>query len=579
MKHLNLLKSTLLLCALIVGSTSLWAADVTIASGSFVKTSVTTGWISTGTGTNVNNCVVYGKDESLTSPTLDLSGYSKVTISISARRYGSLSGSKATIDASIGGVSKGTTNATSTSVAALSDIVFVPTSEMKSVALVFTCTNATSAGSTHGAGIGSITIKGTPSSTDHSVDAEDVVVAYDATGGTIESTISNPVVGGILTAAKKTSADWLTLGSVSGTDVPFTTTTNDTNEDRVATVTLTYTYGSPSSTITKDVTITQGHYVADFATLPFSWPGGGKTALIATVGVTTSSLDSDYADSNAPYLVKFNGNGKFIIVKTDCQPTKVTMGVKMIGGATTSTMSIQESADGETYTKVQDLLISGSTNDIVNLESTEPFKAETRYVKFLYTKGSNVGVGPITISNTVSATISTAEYATFCSPYATDFSTTGVTVYTATAGETSVTLNEVTSGKVPANTPVVLYKAGADGTAINVPVIASADAVGSNNLKVSDGTNPGPNTYVLANKIHGVGFYKWAGGSLTSGKIYLQGASSAREFLGFGDVTGIESLTPALSQGEGAWYDLQGRRVAQPAKGLYIVNGKKVFVP
>ena len=184
------------------------------------------------------------------------------------------------------------------------------------------------------------------------------------------------------------------------------------------------------------------------------------------------------------------------------------------------------------------------------------------------------------VEKTVPATITTAEYATFCSPYATDFSTTGVTVYTATAGETSVTLNEVTSGKVPANTPVVLYKAGADGTAINVPVIASADAVGSNDLKVSDGTNPGPNTYVLANKTHGVGFYKWAGGSLTSGKIYLQGASPAREFLGFGDVTGIESLTPSPSpKGEGnEYYNLAGQRVAQPTKGLYIVNGRKVVI-
>ena len=142
----------------------------------------------------------------------------------------------------------------------------------------------------------------------------------------------------------------------------------------------------------------------------------------------------------------------------------------------------------------------------------------------------------------VPATISTAEYATFCSPYATDFSTTGVKVYTATAGETSVTLNEVASGKVPANTPVVLYKAGADGTAINVPVIASADAVGSNDLKVSTGTDVA-NMYVLASKGSGVGFYKWSGTSdLSAGKVYLQGTSPAREFLGFGDVTGINSV-------------------------------------
>ncbi len=44
--------------------------------------------------------------------------------------------------------------------------------------------------------------------------------------------------------------------------------------------------------------------------------------------------------------------------------------------------------------------------------------------------------------------------------------------------------------------------------------------------------------------------------------------------------TGIENLTPALSQGEGARYDLQGRKVSkdQMKKGIYILNGKKIVV-
>ena len=46
-----------------------------------------------------------------------------------------------------------------------------------------------------------------------------------------------------------------------------------------------------------------------------------------------------------------------------------------------------------------------------------------------------------------------------------------------------------------------------------------------------------------------------------------------------GVVTGIENLTPALSQGEGVYYDLQGRRIANgqkpTAKGVYIHNGKR----
>ena len=50
----------------------------------------------------------------------------------------------------------------------------------------------------------------------------------------------------------------------------------------------------------------------------------------------------------------------------------------------------------------------------------------------------------------------------------------------------------------------------------------------------------------------------------------------------FGDpyagTTGIRSLSPTLSQGEGAWYTLDGRRLdSEPTqKGIYIYNGKKV---
>ena len=48
----------------------------------------------------------------------------------------------------------------------------------------------------------------------------------------------------------------------------------------------------------------------------------------------------------------------------------------------------------------------------------------------------------------------------------------------------------------------------------------------------------------------------------------------------YADVVGINDLTPALFQGDGAWYTLDGRRMqGKPAqKGLYIRNGKKVMV-
>lgn len=186
-------------------------------------------------------------------------------------------------------------------------------------------------------------------------------------------------------------------------------------------------------------------------------------------------------------------------------------------------------------------------------------------------------------SVTVPATITSAEYATFHSDYAVDFSGTGIKAYTATDGESSVTLNEITSGQVPAGTPVVLYKENANGSAINVPVIASAEAITStNDLSVSTGTDVA-NMYVLSNGTNGVGFYPWSKNTedLAAGKVYLQAKASygSRAFLGFdSEAQGISATLNNNETINNVVFDLQGRRVAKPAKGLYIMDGRKVMV-
>lgn len=135
--------------------------NVTIATATFDgnNATYTEGWSTSGTGTDRTDCIIIGSGENITSPEFDLSQYSSVTISIKARRYGTLSGSKATIDASFGGTSVGTTEASGTNATtSLTVITFTPTSTAST--FVFTCTNATSAGSTHGAGINTIEITG-----------------------------------------------------------------------------------------------------------------------------------------------------------------------------------------------------------------------------------------------------------------------------------------------------------------------------------------------------------------------------------------------------------------------------------
>ena len=42
--------------------------------------------------------------------------------------------------------------------------------------------------------------------------------------------------------------------------------------------------------------------------------------------------------------------------------------------------------------------------------------------------------------------------------------------------------------------------------------------------------------------------------------------------------TGIDDVRNQMPDGTGEFYDLQGRKVKQPKKGLYIQNGRKVIV-
>ena len=41
---------------------------------------------------------------------------------------------------------------------------------------------------------------------------------------------------------------------------------------------------------------------------------------------------------------------------------------------------------------------------------------------------------------------------------------------------------------------------------------------------------------------------------------------------------GLYTQEKMKNRGNETFFDLQGRRVAQPTKGLYIVNGKKIVV-
>ena len=140
----------------------------------------------------------------------------------------------------------------------------------------------------------------------------------------------------------------------------------------------------------------------------YSFAGGTVSSLEAT-GVTTSGL-GDYAAESAPYRVKFDNTGDYMIIPCGSTPASLTFGVKMIGGATSSTFTIQASTDGgSSYSDVQSFATSGTTNTVLSFTTTNTFPSGTNRVKIYFTKGSNVGVGPISINGG-----GYSAYTTFC---------------------------------------------------------------------------------------------------------------------------------------------------------------------
>lgn len=146
--------------------------------------------------------------------------------------------------------------------------------------------------------------------------------------------------------------------------------------------------------------------------------------------------------------------------------------------------------------------------------------------------------------------------------------------------------------KLKAGDPYLLHITSGESGDYEMTLIDedAPDYSDDNLLQVSDrrttGSKGTSTIYVLANRSKGVGFYRWTGDELGAGRVYLnvtsQGGSNAHEFVGFPEedengttaIQDIESTEPIT----GPFYDLQGRRVDNPTKGIYIVNGKKIII-
>ena len=226
--------------------------------------------------------------------------------------------------------------------------------------------------------------------------ANNFSIAFNATSGSFDFTVNNPVTGGTTTVSE--NVDWISDAVITGNTVTFNTTVNNGTSARQGVITLTYSYNSTS--VTKNVTVTQG--AQDYAELPVVFDG--KKADLP-FGFTNNGLGSDY--STSPYL-KFDTKDDNLVLKTNKSATKLVFDIKGYGSGSdpwAGVFKVQTSADGVTYT---DLKVYSSSSEagqetLPSSTATKSFTlaSDVRYIRWYYTAKTtgNVALGYIRVTD------------------------------------------------------------------------------------------------------------------------------------------------------------------------------------
>ena len=326
---------------------------------------------------------------------------------------------------------------------------------------------------------------------------------------------------------------------------------------------------------------------------------GSRTMSVESQTLTSNLVlgSKTYTSGTTLYGIKWNGNatvsGKGSYVASDIDMAAIAMNV---GTAGTLYLALKGSKADRTYSAYIDGEAYGTTltqhGTDIEVYSITFSSAGTLFLAS--TEGSWSIYATRFEPTTATAkkrtlSIGSAGMMTFSSAY-NQVIPTGVTAYrVSSVDETeNKAIVESISGTIPANTGVVLM--GGEGS-YTMTSAESASSVGENLLiaNVGDYTLPaseGSNYYYT---LAADGFRHSTGvGLLAGGKAFLrttvnvpESGNNARGIrLSFGDdITGVSEVKVQKKEvTNGEYYDLMGRRVANPTKGLYIVNGKKVFI-
>ena len=180
--------------------------------------------------------------------------------------------------------------------------------------------------------------------------------------------------------------------------------------------------------------------------------------------------------------------------------------------------------------------------------------------------------------------IGNVGYSTIYSPVALEIPE-GITAYVASITGNYIVLSELQFGVIPAYTAVIVE--GAKGN-YNFNITGNIEFSGDNALlgtieKIEAATVASPYTLQTDSKAtNGVVMRRYDGEFINAFKMYMSIPDETARALSFrfpGGTTVIEEILPGTGNViDNVAYDLFGRKVEAPAKGIYIINGKKVMI-
>ena len=597
MKRHLLFKSLLLLCALIVGTSSSWATD-TVSTLTFTSACG-------GSGTAKLD------DSDATSGTVTWT----VTSDASESTYDATSG----IHYGTNGANVTYVQLTTSDISGTISQVVVNTRDARAVATVsvtvggtaFTCSGSATATNTSanytftGSGSGEIVVRvARPSKNTKAIYVKSVAVTYSAQQKSANElawsaaskavtyseepyglpTLTNPHSLAITydssnkSVATIDSEGNVTIKNKTGNTTISATTTGD---DTYAAGTVSYTLN-----VTQKVIIEDGVFNFGFGPSNGGDYGSGMTQVGS--GTIIENESETWTAGNVTLVVAnryaWNTDGKFVIYKK-------------AGGANAAGSITLSCPDGKAITQIEFTGPYTGTGALSNMaanigtytvtSTSAIWTGAAQSISFSASNSTYINTITVTYGSTVPVTISSGSgFATLFTNSALDFSTLSseLKAYTATVSENTVTLTEVAN--IPANTGVVLK---GTQTTHAVPVSASSstaqgDLTGNTSAATAYNAFSGYDLYMLALNGGKAQFTLVNAGEIAAGKAFLKLANSgsgARELnVVFADdeATGVADVRCKMADGRNDFYNLNGQKVLNPTKGLYIVNGKKVII-